>query len=287
MENKMSLIGTDADVELVCAAALSDEHIDHPMHTKPLKFDPKQYGKHASVMTTIAWRKMERLIAEEDLFFSKCSEAVFGNEMDKTLVKMLRLRNSPALKEIEPASARLLETSEISLFGPELFTTLCWNAQKDGQRLDTFMNAIVTRIISSPLFIWPPSGVIKQLVDAIIDKCRSTQLYAKVGKVNKKEYHSPRPNISWTQRKSPEIHASAKAANIEGLRKINDHRDGLEFWKEWMQGRAPQGLERLRTTIGLLKKAMKQEAHNFQDYPVHQTAHLDAETQWFQYRLGR
>lgn len=48
------------------------------------------------------------------------------------------------------------------------------------------MHTIVGQMVCTPFFIQPVSRFIKQHVDAIIEKCRSTQFYAESEEADKK-----------------------------------------------------------------------------------------------------
>lgn len=83
---------------------------------------------------------------------------------------------------------------------------------------DTFMNAVVKRIVSNPLFILPMAGFIKQHVRSYIDECSLKRLYAGTGKVGKTEVPLPPSMSSSDAAQESGSTLKRKTPNIERVR---------------------------------------------------------------------
>lgn len=65
MSNGMNPIQTEADVERVSVAALSNEQIDDPMHSSPSEDEVENYDSDANFMLKIAKSRTKGLTASK------------------------------------------------------------------------------------------------------------------------------------------------------------------------------------------------------------------------------
>lgn len=138
-------------------------------------------------MMKIAKSKINGFIAEDAVcIYEERVQAKVQNQFEKALIDMLQFGISSASNEMTTASARFLETMVMGFFSRRAADDVVLQSSEGWSQSDTFMEAVVVRIVSSPLLIWPWAGFMKQHVDPIIDKRRLTQLYAETEKVEKK-----------------------------------------------------------------------------------------------------
>lgn len=140
------------------------------MHSTPSRNKFENYGNDAAVMMTIARSKVNGLISDfVDRVYSERTQAEVQTQIEEALVDMLPLGNNAVSTGLKTASVRFLETTIIELFsrGAADNVMLDWSDLSSGT--DTFMKAVVTRVMSDSLIVLPMVGYIKQQVNATID----------------------------------------------------------------------------------------------------------------------
>lgn len=91
----MNLIENDVDVERAWVATLSDEQINNPFYTTPLKDQHAIYGSVAKFMMNNAKFQKYDLIAEEFMHvYEERTQAKVQIQVGETLVDMMQLGNN-------------------------------------------------------------------------------------------------------------------------------------------------------------------------------------------------
>lgn len=102
---------TNADVDNVWVAALSNEQVDDSMPTNPSEEERDNYGNDADVVMTIARSDVNGLIAEKgDFTYAERTQAKFVTQIEEIVADMLQLGNHDTSSGIKSASARFLDT---------------------------------------------------------------------------------------------------------------------------------------------------------------------------------
>lgn len=130
-------------------------------------------------METITESKTKPLIAEEvDSHYVERTQAEGEVQIEDTLIDMLQFGQKISSNGVKTASTRFPESMMIKLFSRGAADDAMLEYFDGRSQSDTFINDVVKRIVSIPLFILPVAGIIKQHVILTIDECRLAQLHA-------------------------------------------------------------------------------------------------------------
>lgn len=137
----------------------------------------QNWSNSADDIETMAWSESKGLAGEEvNIMNAQSTEGKFKGQIEKTRVELPQLGNNATPSEVETATAQLLEAIMINLFSRGTADDANLECLKGCLKPSTFKNAIEKRIVSSPLFIRPVVGFIKQHVELTIDNCWFTPL---------------------------------------------------------------------------------------------------------------
>lgn len=114
---------------------------------------------------------------------------------------MLQLGSNASSHGIKTAPARFFETIVIDLYSRKAADDVMLECFQRLSQTDTFMNAIVTRIVSNLFFIRLVTVFIKKYVHPKIDECQLTTLYAERERWTTEEFLYHQRDRHWTQQK--------------------------------------------------------------------------------------
>lgn len=127
-------------------------------------------------MMTIAKSEVKNVIAEEaGRVCAVRTQAEVQKRIEEALVDMLQLGTSACSNEIKRASVWFLEMFVLKLFSHEAGVDFMSDCLERWMKTDKFLNAVVKRIVSNPLFVWLVTGFIQQHVGSVIDEFCFTQ----------------------------------------------------------------------------------------------------------------
>lgn len=111
---------TDPDANMAYIFDLSGRQIDNLVRKIPSDDKRENYGSTTAIMVTVAKCKVNILVAEKvGPIYPERSQLVDQNQIEWTVVDMVRLDNIAASDQIKKASTRFLETILIGVFSRE------------------------------------------------------------------------------------------------------------------------------------------------------------------------
>lgn len=136
---------------------------------------------------TIANSKIKELLVEKiNRVYAERTQTKSQSQFKETLVNILPIGNRAVWSEIKTVSIRFLQMVLDTLTRHEDADDSMSSGLERWTSFDKFMNALLKRIVSSPLFNWPEAGSIKQHVVSTIHEFCLTQLHPEPGKVQEK-----------------------------------------------------------------------------------------------------
>lgn len=162
-----------------------------------------------------------------------------------------------------------------------LLTTLRWSFPNDAAKSDKLIIGAEKWIVSSPCFLRPMTGLIKQNVAWTVNEYCFTKLSDETRMENKTGVPPPRSRLSSGATVKSEKKAwNAKAPNLKDVSEEDAHHESpnpSNYWS-WMNSREQKNVS-LVVEVKSCIKAMKRLPYLRQNYPVHQCVQPIAATQ--------
>lgn len=189
----------------------------------------ENYDSNSEVSVIFAISDFKGFIALQfNCAIAEQTQAGFQAPIKKTGFDLFRLRYSAAADSVKTESIRFLETFLAEEFSCGTANDVVPEYIEEGLKWDRILNAVVKRVIASPLFKRLVARLIKKHVDSVVDEICLIELFFETWNVIKASVPLSQVELPQVQQKGLKIDSHAEAENMETVSKKGAHMKRLE-----------------------------------------------------------